>query len=517
MIKVRPEGGEHSSAAPDLIHGYPAIAAHLGITPRLARQRVASGEIPAFRQGDERTVYARPSELDRYRAVADALATAVDARAMGMAAHVERSRDRALAELDRRPSVRGAGSMSRRQWDYHGQTKYAWAVRWKDKEGRYRSRQFGARSDAEAFLAKVRVVPASIYEPLANEVTVRYVCGEYLEWYRTKVADGRVGTDTFDRLCRTVRLHIVDRIGQLLLSEADLPKLSGWHSTLMRERSLSPVVARDSASLLKSILDFAMRRDWTTTNRARDLVVELRGIPTPRVRSFHLEEVRALLAAVESPTVFGGSGAERRRTLAACYVHLAAFCGLRFGEISALDRASLDLQRCVIHVRRNLTRSGLIKGPKTAAGSRDVPLPAQLARELQVWLDQHAEPNSAGLVFSSAAGGRIEAGWFHTAIWGKALEAAGLGRGERYHFHALRHFAASWMIKGGWPITEVAAMMGHTRPSMTLDVYAHALAANRELGSSLQALTDRLVAPGTTKTNGPVQLSGPATLSQEAQ
>ena len=41
------------------------------------------------------------------------------------------------------------------------------------------------------------------------------------------------------------------------------------------------------------------------------------------------------------------------------------------------------------------------------------------------------------------------------------------------HPHDLRHAYASRLVAEGVPITEVAALMGHARRSMTLDTYAH--------------------------------------------
>ncbi|WP_414711866.1 tyrosine-type recombinase/integrase [Sphingomonas sp. CFBP9021] len=45
--------------------------------------------------------------------------------------------------------------------------------------------------------------------------------------------------------------------------------------------------------------------------------------------------------------------------------------------------------------------------------------------------------------------------------------------GKRFHFHSLRHFAASMMISHNLPLTDVASMMGHSKFDMTLQVYAH--------------------------------------------
>jgi integrase len=47
------------------------------------------------------------------------------------------------------------------------------------------------------------------------------------------------------------------------------------------------------------------------------------------------------------------------------------------------------------------------------------------------------------------------------------------------HFHDLRHCFGSMLIHSGQDIIYVAAQMGHSRPSITADVYSHLLKARR--------------------------------------
>jgi integrase len=44
-----------------------------------------------------------------------------------------------------------------------------------------------------------------------------------------------------------------------------------------------------------------------------------------------------------------------------------------------------------------------------------------------------------------------------------------------YHPHDLRHRYASVQIARGVPVTTVAAQLGHSKNSLTLDVYSHVL------------------------------------------
>jgi integrase len=40
-------------------------------------------------------------------------------------------------------------------------------------------------------------------------------------------------------------------------------------------------------------------------------------------------------------------------------------------------------------------------------------------------------------------------------------------------FHDLRHSYATWLVSRGVPINDVAAALGHERPSTTLNLYTH--------------------------------------------
>ena len=70
-----------------------------------------------------------------------------------------------------------------------------------------------------------------------------------------------------------------------------------------------------------------------------------------------------------------------------------------------------------------------------------------------------------------------------------ALKLAGL---EKIRFHDLRHTAASLMISHDIPINVVSRMLGHSRPSVTLDIYAHVYAGKQEEAARLMA---ELVSP----------------------
>jgi integrase len=66
--------------------------------------------------------------------------------------------------------------------------------------------------------------------------------------------------------------------------------------------------------------------------------------------------------------------------------------------------------------------------------------------------------------------------WLHPGR-GSQRDGAGLRRRRIAHFHPddLRHRYASVKIAEGVPVTDLAAQLGHSRKSLTLDTYSHVL------------------------------------------
>ena len=60
---------------------------------------------------------------------------------------------------------------------------------------------------------------------------------------------------------------------------------------------------------------------------------------------------------------------------------------------------------------------------------------------------------------------------FRRRVWAPALKAAGLPSGLR--LHDLRHTAASLLIREGAGVMSVSKQLGHSTPTVTLNVYSH--------------------------------------------
>ena len=85
-------------------------------------------------------------------------------------------------------------------------------------------------------------------------------------------------------------------------------------------------------------------------------------------------------------------------------VQLAAWCALRFGELTELRRGDVDTKAGVLRIRRAVVLVDgrfVIKEPKSEAGVRDVNIPPHLLPMVREHLLTHTAPGPDGLLFPS--------------------------------------------------------------------------------------------------------------------
>jgi integrase len=169
-------------------------------------------------------------------------------------------------------------------------------------------------------------------------------------------------------------------------------------------------------------------------------------------------------------------------------VLLAAWCGLRRGELLGLERRDINLEAGNLRVDR--TRQGLENGqvvvgpPKTEAGRRIVSIPPHLLPLVADHLDRFTGPADETPVFTGVKGGPLRAFMLHNS-WKLARTKAGL---DHLHFHDLRHSGNTWAATTGASTRELMARMGHASASAALR-YQHATRdRDRAIAEALSSL-----------------------------
>ena len=92
------------------------------------------------------------------------------------------------------------------------------------------------------------------------------------------------------------------------------------------------------------------------------------------------------------------------------------------------------------------------------------------------------------LIFPSQIGSPVTPSNLRRAFR-RLLKASGL---PHIRFHDLRHTAASLMLNHGIPVLIASKRLGHSKPSITMDVYGHLIPSKQEEAADLM---DELMTP----------------------
>jgi integrase len=147
------------------------------------------------------------------------------------------------------------------------------------------------------------------------------------------------------------------------------------------------------------------------------------------------------------------------------------FLGLRWEELSGLQRQHLNLLRRQLRVMSTIERVGgtyaLVPQTKTKAARRTLPIPLKLVEEIARHLERAPESD---FVFPAQRGGFQRYDNFRCRPWRRATAAVGL---EGLTIHALRHTAAAILIDRGLDLYQLMRFLGHTSITTTADLYGH--------------------------------------------
>jgi integrase len=158
-------------------------------------------------------------------------------------------------------------------------------------------------------------------------------------------------------------------------------------------------------------------------------------------------------------------------------VRVAAYTGLRAGELAGLRVGRVDLLRGRLHVIEALKDQAgtLSTGPTKTHQRRSVPLPGLLVDMLAEHLAGRAGDPDA-FVFVGAKGAPLRHNNFRRRVFAPAA-AACAARDTAFPAglrpHDLRHTCAALLIAEGGHPKAVAERLGHRSAKVTLDTYSH--------------------------------------------
>ncbi|WP_293356016.1 site-specific integrase [Mycolicibacterium sp.] len=296
------------------------------------------------------------------------------------------------------------------------------------------------------------------------------------DWLRHRQVKGRPLKDrTREHYRDLLDDHILPTFGALPLASITGDDVRDWYQRLDPD---TPTLRAHCYGLLRTILGTAAANGKIAANPATITGAgSVKRVHTPRPASVY--EVQAI--AWEMP--------RRYRAM----VMLAAWCALRFGELTELRRRDVllsapdDDPEGVVRIVRGVVRTEdgfKSTTPKSDAGIRDVSVPPHIVPVLRGHLEQFVDDTPSALLFPADHGGHMAPATLYRHFY-KARDR--VGRPD-LRWHDLRHTGADLAAVTGATLADLMGRLGHSTPAAAMRYQHASQARDRELAAKLSKL-----------------------------
>ncbi|MDX6699597.1 MAG: hypothetical protein QOE65_2994 [Solirubrobacteraceae bacterium] len=378
-----------------------------------------------------------------------------------------------------------AGHIKRRTYP---SGRVAWRARFPDpvKGGTAQiERSFATKREAQDWIDEVKhAARTGLYvNPAHAKRTVLDVAQEWQATWADLAPKTRAGYESI------LERHIVGtaeepgRFRRAQVGALTPDVVQGFVNDLAAQRK--PNTVRRVYSVLRGILTLAVQRRYIGANPCD-------AVKLPKKGGGQREHV--YLAGEEVRTLAESIGVHWR-----VLVYVAAYTGLRAGELWALRRRDVDLLRGTLTVTYGLKdiRGHLEIGPPKTHQRRTISLPKFLREMLAehlasptrhprhgyaavaqtsdgpklAWVEDAGHPDA--LVFVTPGGRPVRHGLFYRRVFSPTARGSLPAEQGRCRFHDLRHTCASLAIEQGAHPKLIQARLGHENITTTLNEYGH--------------------------------------------
>lgn len=268
-----------------------------------------------------------------------------------------------------------------------------------------------------------------------------------------------------------LKRHVLEYLGDRPVYSITSTDVNKWLLELPKKANICNKTANTQLSILRDVLDEAVRQGIVQTNVA-DAVKPLNKntVTTERQTNrvaFTVEQVRDLFAV------------QWKNHLAMVACMLAAGTGMRIGEVRALKVEQIHDD--YIEVNANIAEQEGRKCTKST-WSRTVPLDMGLRYILGSVMPEE------GYVFTINGVKPVGKNWIARVLYAEmGKRGIKAKEGEQLSFHSFRHYFNTRLIAGNIKSEKIRAVIGHETEDMT-EHYAHLEPSDMEEIRSVQRL-----------------------------
>lgn len=322
------------------------------------------------------------------------------------------------------------------------------------------------RTGAKASTALLEAL-VELATPTSGDLTASSRLSVVAEQFLSEKRDSGLAVGSVATYEQVLRSIIVPRLGDLRLDEATPGRLQQFFTAISKEHGHGQ--AKTCRSVLSGMLGMATRVDAIRVNPVAQ-VARIRHRRSLASTALALESVPGFIETVRSDPVL-------QQTDVGDLLAFMVLTGCRIGEGLALLWVNVDFTSSKVTFDGTAVRipaGGVVnqRHGKTAAATRTISVPTGAIRILES-RERHAD-----VVFPSVRM-RVRDPVNVENIWRQNRDRLGF---EGVTTHALRKTAATALDVAGVSARGIAEYLGHTKPSLTQDVYM-----SRNVGSSAAA------------------------------
>ncbi len=249
-------------------------------------------------------------------------------------------------------------------------------------------------------------------------------------------------------------VHLLPAFGDRRLSDISREAVQNLVSTKLRS-GLSWKTVKHIRAALGRVLGFAEEWGYIVENPTPKTKLPRRAYQ-PQKSVLTPDEIRLLISSIKEP--------------ARSVVQLLVLTGLRVGELLALRWHNVDLEAGLLRVTETVYE-GHFDTTKTRRSTRLIPIGCQTAALLTARRTIKVADDNA-LVFAARTGRPLNRRNLLRRHLQPTCKRLGL---PRIDWHSLRHSNATLLDAAGTPLGTIQALLGHTSPEVTRQVYLHSI------------------------------------------
>jgi len=310
----------------------------------------------------------------------------------------------------------------------------------------YWSRGFVTAKEASVWRAKTKSKLINSTYVEKSKTTLKEFINQYLEDY----AKPNLRLGTVKNSESILKLYIIPNLGHIKIQELKPLHIQRLQNKVLKIKS--PIYVFNIMRLLRQVLNVAVK--WEVISSNPSLRIDLPRIGKKDYKILTLEQLIHILNQVN----------KRDKVI----MGLAAFAGLRRGEIFGLQWEDINFKQKTINLQRQYFL-GKVMPLKTESSKIQLPICKKLALILAEWKLLSGSPK---WVFPGQGDKPLYPDTWVAKHFRKILKENFI---SSMRFHDLRHTFVSVLIGEGIPTADVQKLARHASYQTTIDIYHHLL------------------------------------------